>query len=218
MPASMLDRVFDLFVQGDQGMDRSKGGMGVGLALVKRLVELQGGTVAAASGGPGRGARFSVRLPALDAPSQAALAQSEPKSRNRVRVLVVEDNDDARRMLCASLALNGHHVREVRDGASGIELAAQGLEQAVLIDVGLPDMTGYEVARRIRSGVNGSRLVLVALTGYGQPQDRRLSIEAGFDAHLVKPVSIEQIERVLGIVESDPERHGFPALRVVANT
>jgi signal transduction histidine kinase len=194
----MIGRVFDLFTQGPLGPDRNKGGLGLGLALVKRLAELHGGSVFSASEGLGRGAVFTVRLPAADSPPghQAVAGDAEPPARPR-RVLVIEDNDDARQMLRATLALAGHEVREAPNGASGIAAALETRPDAVLIDIGLPDIDGYEVARRLRSSALDGRVGLIAVTGYGRPDDERRALEAGFDAHLTKPVEPKRLEEVI---------------------
>jgi len=191
------ERMFDLFVQGERGLDRSAGGLGVGLALVKRLTEMHGGSVSATSPGPGRGATFTVRLPAVLAPAQPKPSpQAAPFIEPR-RVLIVEDNDDARHMLHEVLAYSGHDVREARDGTSGLALAAESRPDVALIDIGLPDLDGYEVARRLRAAPGGRRMGLIAITGYGQAEDQRRAYEAGFDAHLTKPVAPERLRQVM---------------------
>jgi PAS domain S-box-containing protein len=193
--SELLPRVFDLFVQGDRSLERSAGGLGIGLTLVRQLVQLHGGTVEASSPGVGRGSTFTVRLPVLAAPPESDSAARPPTKAPARRVLVVEDNDDAREMLRNLLQLFGHDVHEARDGASGVEEARRVRPDAALIDIGLPGIDGYEVARRIRADVPGARLV--ALTGYGQPEDRERALAAGFDVHLVKPVDPEQLQRLL---------------------
>jgi signal transduction histidine kinase len=186
------ERIFDLFMQGRH----AEGGMGIGLALVKRLVELHGGTVAAESEGAGRGAAFTVRLPAVAAPG--AEVEPEKSLPGAARsVLLVEDNDDTRHMLEAALAAGGHSVRSARDGAGGLALAAQSPPEVALIDIGLPDMDGYELARRLRSARGCEGLSMVAITGYGRPEDRQRAVEAGFAAHLTKPVTPERLRRAL---------------------
>jgi signal transduction histidine kinase len=191
------DRMFDLFVQGERGLDRAAGGLGVGLALVKRLSEMHGGSVSAESAGPGRGATFRVTLPAVQpATTRTGEVAAAPVLAPR-RVLIVEDNDDARQMLHDVLAFGGHDVREARDGASGLALAAQSPPDVALIDIGLPDVNGYEVARRLRASPGGRRMGLIAITGYGQAEDQRLAYEAGFDAHLTKPVAPERLKQVM---------------------
>jgi signal transduction histidine kinase len=185
-------RVFDLFVQGSQ----HQGGMGIGLALVKRLAELHGGSVRAASEGAGRGAVFTVRLAAVPEP-QAQSPAARVRRAGGLSVLLVEDNDDAREMLRAMLASSGHEVRVALDGASGLALAAESAPDVALIDIGLPDMEGYEVARRLRAGRGGRRLGLVAITGFGRPEDQQRAFDAGFDAHLTKPLTAERLTQAL---------------------
>jgi len=201
--APTLPRVFDIFVQGDQTLDRAKGGLGIGLTLVRRLVELHGGTVHAASAGSGRGSTFTVRLPRTSAPAERTAPQALPPHGLTTprRVLLVEDNDDAREMLRAGLALAGHDVHEAADGPSGIELAATTDLDVALIDICLPGLDGYEVARRIRAGDRSESMVLVAVTGYGQAEDRFRAREAGFDAHLTKPVASEQLLTLVATAE-----------------
>jgi CheY-like chemotaxis protein len=192
------ERMFDLFVQGERGLDRAAGGLGVGLALVKRLTELHGGSVSAASAGVGRGATFTVRLPAVLPPAPAAAPRPVERSPAPPRrVLIVEDNDDTRQMLHEALAFSGHDVREARDGASALAAAAEARPDVALIDIGLPDVDGYEVARRLRAAPGGRRMGLIALTGYGQAEDQRRAFDAGFDAHLTKPVAPERLKQVM---------------------
>jgi CheY-like chemotaxis protein len=190
------ERMFDLFVQGERGLDRAAGGLGVGLALVKRLTELHGGSVRAESGGPGQGATFVVRLPAVLPIARSSERQSLP-ALSPCRVLIVEDNDDTRQMLHEALAYSGHDVREARDGATGVALAAEDAPDVALIDIGLPDLDGYEVARRLRAAPGGRRIGLIAITGYGQAEDQRRAYDAGFDAHLTKPVAPERLRQVM---------------------
>jgi CheY-like chemotaxis protein len=183
----MLPRVFELFTQADQAMDRSLGGLGVGLTLTRRLVEMHGGTIAAASEGRGRGAQFTVRLPVEVAgtpPAPAVLGAARSRS-----ILIVEDNDDARESLRLLLESLGHRVLEAGNGPDGLALALHHRPEVVLIDLGLPRLDGYDVARALRASPGAAATVLIAVTGYGQAEDRRRSKEAGFDAHLVKPVS-----------------------------
>jgi CheY-like chemotaxis protein len=186
----MLPRVFDLFAQGERGPDRGAGGLGLGLTLVRRIAELHGGRVEAASDGAGHGSTFTVRLPSLatpPAPAPPSAAAVSPNGKAR-RILVVEDNTDAREMLRHLLKLAGHEVHEAPDGPAGLEAALRLRPDIALVDVGLPGFDGYQLAQRVRRGA-GSSIYLVALTGYGQPDDRRQAMEAGFDAHLVKPVN-----------------------------
>ena len=192
----LLDRVFDLFVQGERTLDRGRGGLGLGLTLVKRLVELHGGTVSAASEGPGRGATFSVTLPA-GRPVDTTPPSPRPPATRPLRILVVEDHADAREMLGAALGLAGHEVHLASDGPSGVSAAVALRPDAALVDIGLPGFDGYEVARRIRAECPGKSIHLIALTGYGQPEDRRRTVEAGFDDHLVKPVDPVRLAEML---------------------
>lgn len=194
--AELLPHVFDLFVQADRSLERTAGGLGIGLTLVRQIVELHGGTVEAASGGIGRGSRFTVRLPATVAPPPAAAAPSPPGER-RQRILVVEDNDDAREMLRELVRLLGHEIHDVADGMSAVEMAIRLRPDVTLVDIGLPGVDGYEVARRIRSDARGRGLRLVALTGYGRPEDRERALAAGYDEHLVKPVEPARLAALL---------------------
>ena len=200
----LLPRIFDLFVQGHREPDRAQGGMGVGLTLVRRLTDLHGGEVDVASDGSGRGSVFTVRLPLAAAP-QAAATSSRPSTTEAVRrrVLTIEDYADARDSLRSLLELSGHEVREAADGPTGVELALRLRPDVVLIDIGLPGLDGYSVARRIRSGPQGHLMVLAAVTGYGQPDDRRRAQEAGFDALLVKPVDLDQLTEILATRRPD---------------
>jgi signal transduction histidine kinase len=195
-PAAMA-HVFELFVQGEQGLDRRKRGMGIGLALVKRLSEMHGGKVSVESEGPDKGAVFTVRLPAVVQPIRhAERAVASPGSGSR-RILIIEDNDDTRQMLRAALTLSGHEVVEGHDGATGLAAAAASSPDIVLVDIGLPDMDGYEVARRLRASSLNGRVPLIALSGYGRPADLKRAFEAGFDSHLTKPVAIEQLHSAI---------------------
>ena len=184
----MLPRVFDLFAQAEQPLDRSVGGLGIGLALSRSLVDLHGGSIAAASEGHGRGAQFTVRLP-VEATGTPPPAPTLPTSNRARTILIVEDNDDARESLRLLLESLGHRVLAAADGPRGVALALNHQPEVVLIDLGLPGLDGYEVARAVRAGPAGKSAELIAVTGYGQAEDRRRSTEAGFDAHLVKPVS-----------------------------
>ena len=204
MAADTLPRVFDLFAQADRGLDREGGGLGIGLTVVQRLVQMHGGTVSAHSDGAGKGSEFVVRLPAIPtavrsapdriAPSGAAPDAGRTGPRVRRRILVVEDNQDAAEMLRAVLELWGHDVRTVRDGAAALEAARVLAPDLALVDIGLPGMNGYEIARELRRLPRLKRTRLVAMTGYGQKEDRRKSREAGFDLHMVKPASVSDLE------------------------
>ncbi len=187
--AELLPRVFDLFVQADQALHRAQGGLGLGLTLVKRLVDLHGGTVTASSDGPDQGSEFVVRLPALasppDVPEPAAPAAVALGSR---RIVIIEDHADARESLRLLLETDGHQVEDALDGLSGMEKVLTLKPDIAFVDVGLPGLDGYAVARAVRAAPGGEAVYLVALTGYGRPEDRRRAMEAGFDLHLVKPV------------------------------
>jgi signal transduction histidine kinase len=196
--ADVLPRVFDAFVQGQPASERSQGGLGLGLTLVHRLAQLHGGSVEAASGGPGHGATFTVRLPRVPPPAAVTASELAPPAFAPARhVLLVEDNPDGRGVLRALLELEGHDVEEAADGPGALERALARPPDVAVIDIGLPGLDGYEVARRLRKGPRGDEMVLIALTGYGQPKDRMRSAAAGFDAHLVKPVDDGLLLRTL---------------------
>jgi CheY-like chemotaxis protein/two-component sensor histidine kinase len=197
-----LDAIFDPFVQVDQSLARSLGGIGLGLTIARSLVQLHGGTIIAFSEGPGRGSEFSVDLPIEEAPP---LAEPSPQFNVRRRasesrplvVLVVEDNPDAREMLHAWLEELGHRVYTARDGIEGLDLARTLRPDVALVDIGLPGLDGYQVAESLRASSEGRDTMLVAITGYGRPEDSARAREAGFDAHLVKPVQPEQLARLI---------------------
>jgi two-component system, sensor histidine kinase len=198
MRPETLERVFGLFEQGEPSLARARGGLGIGLTLTRRLVELHGGSVTARSGGPGHGSEFEIVLPlTLDAsaprPEPTAAAPASPAAR---RILIVEDNRDAREMLRTMLELDGHTVVQAGDGLSAIRLAVETVPDVVLMDIGLPELDGFEVARRIRARL-GASIRLVALSGYGDPEARDQARRAGFDAHLVKPVAPDELTRLL---------------------
>jgi CheY-like chemotaxis protein len=194
----MLPRLFDPFTQADRSLDRSRGGLGLGLALVRGLVELHGGRVEAASEGPGRGAEFAVRLPLEAEPAALAHPPAEPQpARKHCRILVVEDNQDAAESLRLLLALIGHDVRVAHSGPEGVRVAHSWRPDVVLCDLGLPGLDGYGVARELRLDPTTARVRLLALTGYGSDEDRRRSRQAGFDHHLVKPADPEELKRLL---------------------
>jgi signal transduction histidine kinase/CheY-like chemotaxis protein len=197
IPGHVLPHVFDLFTQAERSLARSEGGLGIGLTIVRNLVELHGGTVAADSDGPGLGSEFIVRLP-LGTSSDVRV---EPSANDelvmpRLNILVIEDNADGREMLRVMLEVDGHQVRVAEDGPSGIELALAAKPDVALIDIGLPGLDGYEVGRRLR-GKLGTSIRLIAVSGYGQADDRKRSSDAGFDTHLVKPVTPEQLRDAL---------------------
>ena len=182
-----------MFYQADASIERSHGGLGIGLSLARRLVALHGGSIEARSDGPGRGSEFVVRLPILaGAPDTEPLARHDgPESRAVPnRILVVDDNLDAADALANLLRLEGHDVHLAHDGLAAIEAAATFRPDIVLLDIGMPKLNGYEACRRIRDRLPGKRIAMVALTGFGQEQDRHRSQDAGFDAHFVKPVDV----------------------------
>ena len=198
MPPHLLSRIFDLFVQGERRLERTQGGLGIGLTLVRRLVELHGGTVEAFSEGPDLGSRFTVRLRAITAPRAMGDARRPPGwSVASRRILVIEDNADARAMLRHLLEIAGHEVHEAADGRQGLEMALSIQPEVALIDLGLPGLDGYEIARRLRAADERRNILLVAVTGYGSPEDRERSLMAGFDVHLVKPVDPDLLAGVL---------------------
>src|SRR5258708_648874 len=203
--AALLPRVFDLFVQGDRSLDRTEGGLGIGLTLVRGLVEMRGGSVAAFSEGAGDGSELVVRLPlALGRAATPRMLPAEPEThpRTRRRLLVVDDNRDFANTLSLLLETFGHEVRTVYDGRAVLPMAADYQPDAVLLDIGLPGMNGYEIARELRSAPALAQITLVAFTGYGQDEDRRRVREAGFDFHLVKPVEVGELTRVIDALPS----------------
>jgi two-component system CheB/CheR fusion protein len=190
-------RLFEPFTQALQTLDRSLGGLGLGLAMVKGLVELHGGSVEAISAGTGQGSEFVVRLPMMPAPARAPAAPAPSPKPRRYRVLVIEDSVDCADAMRDVLRLDGHDAQVAYDGPSGLALARSFHPEIVFCDIGLPEMDGYEVARAMRGDDALRASYLVALSGYARPEDRRRSAEAGFDYHLAKPPSIETIERVI---------------------
>jgi PAS domain S-box-containing protein len=201
LPSELIPRIFDLFVQGDRTAARSEGGLGIGLTLAQKLVEMHGGTASAASEGVGKGSEFTIRLPALDAsavispaapPGPLSRAAAPPRH-GGARVLVVDDNADTAEGIERFLKLLGSDVRVARDGAEAIAVARDQRPQIVLLDIGLPGMDGYEVARALRAEEFGKSALIIAVSGYGQPEDLRRSQDAGFDHHLVKPVDYDAL-------------------------
>jgi two-component system, sensor histidine kinase len=205
IPADLLPRIFDLFAQADRSLARAQGGLGIGLTLVKKLVEMMGGSVQAKSDGPGKGSVFTVRLPVLSevAPEEPERPAEELQPTGRpLRVLVVEDIESVAEMLVLLLKLWGHDVRSVHDGPTALVAAKTYRPDVIFLDIGLPGMNGYEVARQLRQEASGKRPLIAALTGYGQEEDRRLSREAGFDHHMVKPIDPNALEAFLAAAES----------------
>jgi PAS domain S-box-containing protein len=208
----ILPHVFGLFVQADRSLDRTAGGLGLGLTLARRLTEMHGGRIEAFSAGLGQGSEFVVRLP-MCAPLAADVASPPAPAGGAVRrrVLIVEDNADAAESLAITLTGMGHEIRLARDGPSALEAAAEFKPDVALLDIGLPGMDGYEVGRRLRAASGSAGILLVALTGYGQEEDRRRTRDAGFDHHFVKPIRPDAILEILGrgaapVASSSPGR------------
>jgi CheY-like chemotaxis protein len=201
--ADDLPRLFDLFVQVDTSLERSAGGLGIGLTLVKSLVELHGGSVEVRSDGPGRGSEFTLKLPigteAMWSPSEVASRDATPAPCRRV--LIVDDNADSTESLALLLSRRGHEVCAANDGLRAIELGREFRPDLVLLDIGMPGLNGYETCQRIRKQPWGSGITLVAVTGWGQEQDRRMARSVGFDAHLVKPLDLDVL---LSLVANPP--------------
>ncbi len=213
IPPEMLSSIFDLFTQVDHSLDRSQGGLGLGLTLVRSLVEMHDGTVEAASDGLGKGSEFRVSLPiwrptdsmvpdasGADSSGQSSALKEGPAPRIR-KVLVVDDNVASAQSLKLLLALEGHEAQVVHDGPSALEAISRNRHEVVLMDIGLPGMTGYEVARRLRQQPELGNPLLVAVTGYAEDEARRLSREAGFDHHMVKPVDPDTLLALLASLE-----------------
>lgn len=204
IPREELPKLFEPFTQIERTLARSRGGLGLGLALVKGVAELHGGSASVASEGLGHGAELTVRLPL----APAAIARADEAAHRqgaRRRVLVIEDNQDSGEMLELALVMMGHEVRLAGDGPSGITVAKEFHPDVVLCDIGLPGMDGYEVARRLRADDSLRAAVLVALTGYGQPEDRQRAEERGFDHHLTKPASVDALQAILAGTNTPPE-------------
>jgi two-component system CheB/CheR fusion protein len=196
MTTTEQSRAFELFYQGQQGIDRADGGLGVGLHLAKNLAEIHGGSIEARSDGRDRGSEFVVRLP-LHARAEALVTRRDARPAGRLRIALVEDNADIRETMKDLLRAEGHEVLEASDGEAGVELVLSQRPDVAVVDIGLPRLDGYSVARRIRERVGGS-VRLVAVSGYGRPEDRAASAEAGFDAHLVKPVETDRLFEAVG--------------------
>jgi CheY-like chemotaxis protein len=196
----MLPRVFDLFTQGERSFDRAQGGLGLGLALVKRLVELHGGSVRAESPGSGMGSTFTVRMPCFVGESRSTSPAVAAADRRPVllRLLIVDDNADAAISLATLLKLDGHTTSVEHDSRKALRRAIEDCAfDAMIVDIGMPGMDGYELARRVRAEPKSANVMLVALTGYGQAEDRDRSRAAGFDYHLIKPADITELQRIL---------------------
>src|SRR5262245_22724419 len=201
IPPDFLPHVFELFTQSDRSLDRSHGGLGIGLTLVRALVQMHGGTVEAHSDGLGQGSEFVVRLPVLTPtpqPAQAGVAHRGVAGRaSSQRILIVDDNVDAAESMALLLQLNGHEVMFAQDGLAALALSSTFHPKVILLDIGLPGLDGYSVAQKLRKQPETRDVMLIALTGYGQPEDRERSKAAGFDYHLVKPVDHNAIENLI---------------------
>jgi signal transduction histidine kinase/CheY-like chemotaxis protein len=198
--SELLPRVFELFVQGDRGLDRAQGGLGIGLTLVKRLIELHQGKVEAQSPGPGKGATFRVTLPSVSAVHTQATPFKPETTSPQVygrRVLVVDDNLDAAESTAAFLRLEGHEVKTVGDGTEALSSVPVFAPHVIVLDIGLPGLDGYAVARQLRERGDTNHILLIAMTGYGQREDRERAMGAGFDYHFVKPTNPGQIQRAI---------------------
>jgi CheY-like chemotaxis protein len=203
IPGDMIERIFDMFTQVDGSLERSHGGLGIGLTLVKRLVEMHGGSVEVRSPGLNQGSEFIVCLPAvvgLLSEPQSADGVSRPAAAKR-RILVVDDNENAAKVLGMLLTALGNDVRTTFDGFTAIEMAESFLPEIILLDIGMPKLNGYETARRIREQPWGKNVMLAALTGWGQEEDKRRTREAGFDHHFVKPLEPATLQKLLAEYE-----------------
>ena len=203
----MLPTVFDMFTQADRSIDRARGGLGVGLTVARRLVELHGGSINARSDGAGKGSTFTVRLPVSTASAESAADSSQPAVSSAAsphRVLVADDNRDAAESLAALLRMVGHDVRLAHDGVEAVGIASEYRPHMIVLDIGMPKMNGYEAARKVRAEAWGKHAMIVALSGWGQEEDKRRSREAGIDHHLVKPLELSALLQLLAT--HDPGR------------
>ena len=213
--AAILPQVFQMFIQADRDHKRSQGGLGIGLALAKRLIEMHGGRIEAKSAGEGLGSEFMIRLPL--APKQlpvsdgAASARQDERRSHCSRILIVDDNQDAASSLGLLLSMLGNDVQTAHDGVSALEAMDSFHPSVVLLDLGMPGMSGFEVARRVRELPQCQNTVIIALTGWGQEEDRRRTREAGIDHHLVKPVDVNALELLLAEVQGRKVDHSPPA-------
>ncbi len=202
-----MPRIFDMFSQVDRSIERTTGGLGIGLALVKGLVEMHGGTVTAASAGQGKGSTFTVKLPVLEStvtPPLNAPSDAEPLLAGpRRRILVVDDNRDSAKSMAMMLRLMGNEVRTAHDGIEAVEAAEEFRPKAILMDLGMPKLNGYDATQRIREQPWGRDMMIIAMTGWGQEADRTQSHEAGCNGHLVKPVNPSHLENLLTELEAD---------------
>jgi CheY-like chemotaxis protein len=196
IPRTMLSEIFELFVQNEQGLERSSGGLGLGLTVVRKIIELHGGQVEAFSDGPGAGSEFMVRLP-RQRNAVIRNGSRKPETSAAQRILVVEDQDDSREMMHVLLQSKGHVVIEAADGQAAIEAIEREHPDIALVDIGLPVVSGYDVARQIRENPLFDDVLLVALTGYGRDSDVQNAKSAGFDEHLTKPANADHLDEIL---------------------
>jgi len=214
----VLPRVFDMFQQAEPSLERSSGGLGIGLTLARRLVEMHEGRIAIRSAGPGLGTEVEIRLPIIAVPHVRVVAEGEqPAAVNRrLRVLIVEDNQDAAEMLDMAVSDLGHVTRIAHDGGAAISIATEFAPDVIFLDIGLPVMNGYAVARTLRGRPEFDHVHIAAVTGWGQDADRRKAREAGFDSHFTKPLSPDVLREVLGTIEqrlAAGQRGGPPRTR-----
>jgi CheY-like chemotaxis protein len=218
VPSALLSTIFDLFAQVEQTLDRSQGGLGIGLTLVKRLVEMQGGTVSAFSAGRNLGTEFTVRLPAMPVDQRVAAGRraSDRYAASRTSefgVLIVDDNRDATDSMAMLLRMEGYAVRVAYDGPQALDAVREARPDVILLDIGLPGMDGFQVAQRVRADPQNSAIVIVAVSGYGQDEHRARSSEAGCDHHLVKPIEPSVVSELLASLHSS--RHGASPENIV---
>ena len=197
IPSDKIDSIFDMFMQVDRSSERSQEGLGIGLTLVKRLVEMHGGSIVARSDGEGRGSEFIVRLPVIEPAVSAGTTATASESSTQRRVLIVDDNRDSADSLAMLMEITGNKTFLAYDGVEALEAIDKHRPEVVLLDIGLPKLDGHEVCRRVRAKPWGRDIVIIALTGWGQEDDRRKSEEAGFNGHLVKPVEYENLLSLL---------------------
>jgi CheY-like chemotaxis protein len=197
IPADKLDRIFDMFEQVHDSKGQSQGGLGIGLTLVKRLTEMHGGSIEVRSGGEDQGSEFIVRLPIIEAPTSSQSQQSNEEKAGSQRILIVDDNKDSAESLAMLLQITGNETSIAYDGQQAVEIIEQQRPNVVLLDIGLPKLSGHDVCRYVRQQPWGKDILMIALTGWGQEEDRRKSEQAGFDGHLVKPVDYEKLMELL---------------------
>lgn len=200
IPPDKLDSIFDMFMQVDRTAERSQGGLGIGLTLVKRLAEMHGGSIEAKSAGEGHGSAFIVRLPILSTPAGSSPGASDTAAASSAkrRILIVDDNKDSADSLALLLEITGNKTYMAHDGVEAFEAIEKHRPEVVLLDIGLPKLDGHEVCRRVREQPWGKDIMVIALTGWGQEDDRRKSEEAGCNGHLVKPVDYDKLLELLG--------------------